>query len=92
LFYEISAAARSYQGKLVGLVALHTLILVVADYYNLQCASGKICCDNTFALNQASRICKRVRSGIKHLDLQRAIRKYKYKVNMALKYQHVKAH
>jgi hypothetical protein len=50
LFYEISAAAVSYQGKLLGLVALHTLILAVADYYNLQCASGKICCNNISAL------------------------------------------
>ncbi len=33
-----------------------------------------------------------MRSGIKHSDLQRAIHTYKCKVNMALKYQHVKAH
>jgi hypothetical protein len=91
-FYEISAAAGLYRGKLLGLVALHTLILMVADYYNLQCTPGKICCDNILALNQASRIRKRVRSGIKHSDLQKAIRTYKCKVNMALKYQHIKAH
>jgi hypothetical protein len=91
-FYEISVAAGLYCGKLLGLVALHTLILAVVDYYNLQCASGKICCDNISALNQASRIRKQVRSRIKHLDLQRAISTYKCKVNMALKYQHVKAH
>ncbi len=76
-FYEISAAAGPYRGKLLGLVALHTLIFMVADYYNLQCTSGKICCDNISALNQASRICKRVRNGIKHSDLQRAICTYK---------------
>jgi hypothetical protein len=85
-------AAGLYHGKLLGLVALHTLILVVVDYYNLQRASGKICCDNISALNQASRIHKPVRSRIKHLDLQRAICTYKCKVNMALKYQHVKVH
>jgi hypothetical protein len=88
-FNEISAAAGLYQGKLLGLVALHTLILVVADYYNLQCVSEK---NNISTLNQASRIRKRVRSEIKHSDLQRAIRTYKCKVNMALKYQHIKAH
>ncbi len=92
LFYEISAAAGLYRGKLLALVALHTLIVAVADYYNLQCTSGKICCDNISALNQESRIRKRVRSGIKHSDLQRAICTYKCKVNMALKYQHLKAH
>ncbi len=57
-FYEISAAAGLYCGKLLGLVALHTLILAVVDYYNLQHASGKICCDNISTLNQASRIRK----------------------------------
>jgi hypothetical protein len=51
-----------------------------------------MCCDNILALNQASRICKQVRSRIKHSDLQRAIRIYKCRVNMALKYQHIKAH
>jgi hypothetical protein len=85
-------AAGLYRGKLLGLVALHTLILAVVDYYNLQRASGKICCNNISAFNQASRIRKQVRSGIKHSDLQRAIRTFKCKVNMALKYQLVKAH
>jgi hypothetical protein len=92
LFYEILAAAGLYCGKLLGLVTLHTLILAVADYYNLQGVSGKICCDNISAHNQASRIRKQMRSGIKHLDLQRVIRTYKCKVSMALKYEPVKTH
>jgi hypothetical protein len=91
-FYEISAAAGLYRSKLLGLVALHTLILAVADYYNLQGVSGKICCDNISALNQVSRIRKQVRSRIKHSNLQRAICTYKCKVSMALKYEHVKAY
>ena len=83
-FYEVSAvAAGAYCGKLLGLVALHTLILALANYYNLQSVSGKICCDNISALNQASKTRKQVKSGIKHSDLQRAIRTYKCKVTMA---------
>ncbi len=91
-FYEVSAAVGAYCGKLLGLVTLHTLILALANYYNLQSVSGKICCDNILALNQASKTCKQVRSGLKHSDLQRAIRTYKCKVTMALKYEHVRAH
>jgi hypothetical protein len=68
-FYEISVVAGAYRGKLLGLVALHTLILALANYYNVQIVSGKICCDNISALNQASKTWKRVRSGIKHSDL-----------------------
>jgi hypothetical protein len=90
-FYEVSAVAGTYCGKLLGLVALHTLILALANYYNIQSVSEKICCDNIAALNQASKTRKQVRSGIKHSDLQRAIRTYKCKVTMALKYEHVKA-
>jgi hypothetical protein len=91
-FYEITAVAGAYRGELLGLVALHTLILALANYYNLQCVSGKICCDNISALNQASKTRKQVRSGIKHSDLQRAICTCKSKVTMALKYGHVRAH
>ncbi len=72
-FYKVSAVAGAYRGKLLGLVALHTLILQLANYYNVQTASGKICCDNISALNQASKTRKRVRSGIEHSNLQRAI-------------------
>ena len=50
-FYEVSAAAGAYCGKLLGLVALHTLILALANYYNLQSVSGKIYCDKISALN-----------------------------------------
>jgi hypothetical protein len=91
-FYEVSAAAGAYRGELLGLAALHSLILALANYHNVQIASGKICCDNISALNQASKSRKRVRSGIKHSDLQRAIRTYKHKATMALKYEHVRAH
>ncbi len=82
-FYEVSAVAGAYCGELLGLVALHTLILALVNYYNVQIVSGKICCDNISALNQASKTRKRVRSGIKHSDLQRATRTYKCKVTMA---------
>ncbi len=54
-FYEVSAAAGAYRGELLGVVALHTLILALANYHNLQSVSGKICCDNILALSQASK-------------------------------------
>jgi hypothetical protein len=90
--YEVSAAAGAYRGELLGLVSLHTLILALATFYNVQTISGRICCNNILALKQASKTRKRVRSGIKHSDLQRAIRTCKCKVTMALKYEHVRAH
>jgi hypothetical protein len=35
-FYEVSLAAGSYHWELLGLVAIHTLILAAAEYYHLE--------------------------------------------------------
>jgi hypothetical protein len=91
-FYKVSLAAGSYCSNSLGLVAIHTLTLAVAEYYQLERILRKICYNKMLALNQASKVQKRIRSGIKHLDLQRAIHMYKCKVNMARTYSHVKAH
>jgi hypothetical protein len=69
-FYKVPSVAGSYCSELLGLVAIHTLILAAAEYYQLEHILGKISCDNMSALNQASKVRKRVQSGIKHSDLQ----------------------
>jgi hypothetical protein len=91
-FYEISPRAGSYRGELLGLVAIHTLILAIAKFYSLLMVSAKICCDNMSALNQSSKSRKQVSPGIKHSDLHRAIRTYKCTINMVLRYEHVRSH
>ncbi len=48
--------ARSFRGELLGLVAIHTLALAVAQFFPLDCMSGKICCGNIVALNQCSKV------------------------------------
>ena len=88
----MSLVEGSYHRGLLGLVAIHTLILAAAEYYHPKRILGKICCDNMSALNQASKVQKHVQSNIKHLDLQQALRTYTCKVNMALTYSHVRAH
>jgi hypothetical protein len=91
-FYKVSLSAGSYRGELLGLVAIHTLILAAAEYYHPECILGKICCNSMSALNQASKVRKRVRSSIKHSDLQQALHTYQCNVNMALTHSHVRAH
>jgi hypothetical protein len=60
-FYELSIDASVYQGELLGLVALHTLLHRIVTYYKINSASGKIVCDSKSALNKSScrgcRIC-----------------------------------
>ncbi len=73
-FYKILPRAGSYRGELLGLVALHTLIVAVAKHFQLATAVGKICCDNISALGEAGKARKRVSAvGMKHSDLHRAI-------------------
>jgi hypothetical protein len=91
-FYKVSLGAGSYRGGMLGLVAIHTLILAAAECYQPERILGKICCDNMSALYLVGNVRKQVQSGIKHLDLQQALRTYKCKVNMALTYSHVRAH
>jgi hypothetical protein len=73
LFFETSPKAGSYRGELLGLVALHTMIAGVPQFYKVNMAIGKICCDNILALGQSSKTRKRDSTGIKHLDFHQAI-------------------
>jgi hypothetical protein len=59
-FYEVSLAAGSYRRELLGLVAIHTLILPVAEYYQPERILGKICCNKMSALNQMGKVGKHV--------------------------------
>jgi hypothetical protein len=72
-FYKILPKAGSYREELLGLVALHTLIVAVAKHFQLATAVGKLCRDNISALGQAEKARKRVSAGMKHSDLHKVI-------------------
>jgi hypothetical protein len=61
-FYEQSFSASSYQGELLGLTAIHTLILISCQYYLLTEARGQIVCDSKLALNRSSTMARRVQA------------------------------
>jgi hypothetical protein len=88
-FYKTSHNAGSYRGELLGLVALHRLIVAVAKHFQLATAVGKICCNNISALGQAGKAQKCVSAGMKHSDLHHAIHTLK---RLYMKYSHVCAH
>jgi hypothetical protein len=91
-FYKILPKAGSYRGELLGLVALHTLIVAVAKHFQLTTAVWKICCDNISALGQAGKAQKRVSAGMIHSDLHQVIQTLKCSFQMDMKYSHVRAH
>jgi hypothetical protein len=91
-FIEVSWSAGSYQGKLLGLVAIHTFATAIAQYFAVTKLLSTISCDNMAALNHASKNRKRVRVGVKHSDLHRTIRTLKHSARPSFRYAHVKAH
>ena len=56
LFFETSPKAGLYRGELLGLIALHMIIAAVTQFYKVNTAIGKICCDNILALGQSRRL------------------------------------
>ncbi len=91
-FIEISPSAGSYRGKLLGLVAIHTFAIAIAQFFLVEKITGEISCDNMAILNQASKTRKRVSVGVKHSDLHRTIRTLKSLVRTTFRYVHMKAH
>ncbi len=92
-FYENSRDAIPYRVELLGLVALHTIILQICKYYNLQSVRRKIICDSKLALNQSSKQYRRVSAGTPQADLFRALRLIHQEIPSAeLQYKWVKSH
>jgi hypothetical protein len=91
-FYEVSSAASSYRGELLGLTAIHHLVAFVLEFYTTPTARGSIHCDNKGALHQAATNRKRVRPKTKHSDLIRNLRHIKATHKFEVCYLHVKAH
>jgi len=91
-FYERSVSDSAYRGERLGLVALHTLVLAVTKFYNLEVACGKVCCDNLAGLNQSSLWRKYIKTGAKQADLFRAIWTIKTNLKFSFVYEHVDSH
>ncbi len=86
------AQSRVIQGRLLGLVALHTMITSIALFYKLKWPAGKICCDNLVALCQLGQCRQRVCTGIKHAHLHQAIQTIRLRTKMKTIYEYVRAH
>ncbi len=53
-FFEFSSNASSYKGELLGLVAIHTLVLHACRFYQPTTVTGKIICNSKSALYKSS--------------------------------------
>ncbi len=92
-FYELSIDASAYQGELLGLVALHTLLHRIVTYYKIHLASGTIVCDSKLAPNESSRRGCRICPGTVRADLFCALRTiHQEMAGTTLVYEWVKSH
>jgi hypothetical protein len=91
-FYERSKSASSYRGELLGLTALHTLLLALKRYFRIDLKQSKICCDNISALRRSEQRRRRVKTGAAQADLLRVLRTLTYCNELQLRYEHVDAH
>ena len=92
-FSEWSSSANAYRGELLGLVALHTLLLQMCRYYNLTKAKGKITCDSKSALMESGQRRRRIRPGAPQGDIFLTLRSIHQEIPWAdITYEWVKSH
>ena len=73
-FFERSPKAGSYRGELLGLLAIHTLIAALEQFYSLPATTNKVCCDNQGALYKSKQRRRRIPVGASQADIKRAFR------------------
>ena len=91
-FSEYSTSAGSYRGELLGTLAINTFLLAIEEYYQLHKNETVVFYDNKGAVYTFSKKTKRVPSGIKHADIQRAKRSVEARMRSTLKHKHVYGH
>jgi hypothetical protein len=92
-FCEVNAAAGSYRGELLGLLAIHVFVLAVCEFYGCnEGPKGLVACDNLGGLNKSKERRKKIPSGAKHADILRSLRRVHARLKGRLQYQHVYGH
>ncbi len=93
-FFEFSSNASSYRGGLLGLVAIHTLVLHACWFYQPTIVTGKIICDRKLALYKLSeKGHRRICPGVAQADLFQALGSiHQEMLETNLHYEWVKSH
>jgi len=91
-FFERSPKAGSYRGELLGLLAIHTLIAALEQFYSLPATTNKVCCDNQGALYKSKQRRRRIPVGASQADIKRAFRNVTNGLKATLVYEWVESH
>lgn len=89
-FYAWCGNAGSYRGELLGLLAVHLVVLTVEKIYDLPAgARGLVACDNLGGLNKSRKRRKKIPSGAKHADILCCLRCVHAARRGTLQYKHM---
>jgi hypothetical protein len=93
-YFEVSgeAAAGSYCGELLGLIALHLVACAFKELYGEPDCRNTMICDNESALNRAAELRRRISTLAHHSDLLRLLRNIKLLLSNFFRYKHVYGH
>jgi hypothetical protein len=92
-FYEWCGNAGSYRGELLGLLAVHVIVLAVERFYNLPSGPcGLVACDNLGGLNKSREGRKKIPLGAKHADILQCLHRVHAALKGTLQYEHVYGH
>jgi hypothetical protein len=72
-FYERSSSANSYQGELLGQMAIHVFLLAISQYFSIMEINKKICCDSKSALNKSGTLARRIQASLRPADILRVL-------------------
>jgi hypothetical protein len=73
-FYELCNKAGSYHGELLGLLAIHLLILAIECFYALEPGPrGLVECNNLGGLNKLKEKRCKIPSSAKHANVLRSL-------------------
>jgi len=72
-FFEVSPKAESYLAELLGLLAIHVLVAVIEQYFQLGKSTATIACDNKGALFKSKEYRRRIPNGASQADIKRVL-------------------
>jgi hypothetical protein len=92
-FYKPCDKSGSYISELLGLLAVHLIILAIESFYALEAGPrGLVGCNNLGGLNKSKEKRRKIPSGSKPADILHSLRRVHASLTGTIQYKHVYGH
>jgi len=85
-FYQFSPNTGSYRAELLGLLAIHSIMSVIENYFHFPTTYSKTCCDNQGALFKSKDDHQRISTGASQTDIKQVLINVKTKLKVTFTY------